>query len=296
MKMKRVALLTISSLLLAGSAWAAGTLPQPDADDPALGTAFTVTDTEKDAAVGNFTKAAEMVVKAGENPQPSAAPLKRGAKVGDEEITIEGQIIGYESCTKKSTLALVETTDGSIRRVELGYRGGRLLKLTPFTMKGKMKTDAVGEYLDVSHVDYKDADPYAEYQATNEKLAKAKAKMVQKGMEYKRDAAYSHTNITSDQSSYLTQHSEVVDPSDYAATTAYGVKDLAAGTKVAITGRCIMTVSTADDIVEFWDKDMKRVNLHMNGLYVPLGQRCTILGVVQEDGTISVDSMTSVAV
>ena len=321
MNIKRIVALAVTGVVLTGSAFAAD-LPKPDADDPAFGSDLEVTEADTAVGTGNFTTAADMSAKTQaalkENkdlkvgkptassggtslereahPQSASqtAPLKGSQDL--EEVTLSGQIVGYESCTKDSTLALVETADGSVQRVQLGYRGGRLLKLTPFTMKGTMKTDDIGEYLDVSSVEYKDADPFAEYNATNEKLAKAKGQMAKKGMKYDRDAAYSHDNITSDQSSYLTQQRAAVNPADYQKATATGVKDLAAGTKVALTGRCVMTVSADEDIMEFWDVDMKRVNLRMNGLYVPLGQRCTILGVVQEDGTVSVDSMESIAV
>ena len=130
----------------------------------------------------------------------------------------------------------------------------------------------------------------------NERLAKAKAAAAKKTVKNDRDAAYSHTNITSDDSSTLMQHNKVVDPSsDYTKATSEGLKDLAAGTKVALQGRCVMTVSTEDDIMEFWDVNMKRTNLRMNGVYVPLGQRCTILGVLNDDGTVTVDAMTSIA-
>lgn len=298
MNIKRIVALAVTGVVLTGSAFAAD-LPKPDADDPALGSALEVTEADTAVGTGNFTTAADMSAKT-----QAALKENKDLKVGkptasgtslEREATIMGQIVGYESCTKDSTLALVETADGSVQRVQLGYRGGRLLKLTPFTMKGTMKTDDIGEYLDVSSVEYKDADPFAEYNATNEKLAKAKGQMAKKGVKYDRDAAYSHDNITSDQSSYLTQQRAAVNPADYQKATATGVKDLAAGTKVALTGRCVMTVSADEDIMEFWDVDMKRVNLRMNGLYVPLGQRCTILGVVQEDGTVSVDSMESIA-
>ena len=92
------------------------------------------------------------------------------------------------------------------------------------------------------------------------------------------------------------QHNKVVNREDYTPSTSYGLKELEPGTKVALTGRCVMTVSTEDDIMEFWDVNMKRTNLRMNGVYVPLGQRCTILGVLNDDGTVTVDAMTSIAV
>ena len=214
----------------------------------------------------------------------------------DEMITLRGQIVGYETCTRESTLALVELPDGTVQRVQLGKRGGRLLKLTPFDLKGVMKTDENGAYLDVKAVRYDDPDPFGEYYDMNERLAKAKAAAQKKGVEFKRDAAYSHTNITSDDPTTLMQHNKVVSREDYTPSTSYGLKELDPGTKVALTGRCVMTVSTEDDIMEFWDVNMKRTNLRMNGVYVPLGQRCTILGVLNDDGTVTVDAMVSVAV
>ena len=214
----------------------------------------------------------------------------------DEMITLRGQIVGYETCTRESTLALVELPDGTVQRVPLGKRGARLLKLTPFDLKGVMKTDENGAYLDVKAVRYDDPDPFGEYYDMNERLAKAKAAAAKKGVEFKRDAAYSHTNITSDDPTTLMQHNKIVSREDYMPSTSYGLKELEPGTKVALTGRCVMTVSTEDDIMEFWDVNMKRTTLRMNGVYVPLGQRCTILGVLNDDGTVTVDAMTSIAV
>ena len=214
----------------------------------------------------------------------------------DEMITLRGQIVGYETCTRESTLALFETSDGAVQRIQLGKDGGKLLKLTPFDLKGVMKTDENGAYLDVKAVRYDDPDPFGEYYDMNERLAKAKAAAQKKGVEFKRDAAYSHTNITSDDPTTLMQHNKVVNREDYTPSTSYGLKELEPGTKVALTGRCVMTVSTEDDIMEFWDVNMKRTNLRMNGVYVPLGQRCTILGVLNDDGTVTVDAMTSIAV
>ena len=214
----------------------------------------------------------------------------------DEMITLRGQIVGYETCTRESTLALFETSDGAVQRIQLGKDGGKLLKLTPFDLKGVMKTDENGAYLDVKAVRYDDPDPFGEYYDMNERLAKAKAAAQKKGVEFKRDAAYSHTNITSDDPTTLMQHNKVVSREDYTPSTSYGLKELDPGTKVALTGRCVMTVSTEDDIMEFWDVNMKRTNLRMNGVYVPLGQRCTILGVLNDDGTVTVDAMTSIAV
>jgi len=215
-------------------------------------------------------------------------------KLEKDEILLHGQIVGYESVSRDETLALFETDDGKVQRIQLGKHGGRLLKLTPFDVKGVMKRDETGDYLDVTAVDYLDPDPFGEYYDTSDKLAKAKGEMARKGAAYKRDAAYSHDNITSDDPTTLMQHSKVVNREDYAVTSSYGLKDLEAGTKVALTGRCVMTIDTEKDLMEFWDKDMKRATLKMNGIYVPLGQRCTILGVLQDDGTVSVDAMTSV--
>ena len=58
----------------------------------------------------------------------------------DEMVTLRGQIVGYETCTRESTLALFETSDGTVERIQLGRDGGKLLKLTPFDLKGVMKT------------------------------------------------------------------------------------------------------------------------------------------------------------
>lgn len=215
-------------------------------------------------------------------------------KLEKDEILLHGQIVGYESVSRDETLALFETDEGKVQRIQLGKHGGRLLKLTPFDVKGTLKTDETGEYLDVTGVDYMDPDPFGEYYDTRDKLAKAKGEMARRGAEYKRDAAYSHDNITSDDPTTLMQHSKVVNREDYTVTSSYGLKDLEPGAKVALTGRCVMTIDTEKDLMEFWDKDMKRATLKMNGVYVPLGQRCTILGVLQDDDTVSVDAMTSV--
>ena len=310
--MRKLLLALTIGVVLSGSAFAKD-LPKPDADDPVLANQI-VSEESGEPGKGSFSKAAEMTGAArekakaketaekedgwernrkGEIVRAKLDPTLEKQAADNGETFIQGQIVGYETCTKESTIALVETTDG-IQRVELGPRGGRLLKLTPYGMKGTLKTDENGTYLDVSSIDYYDADPYAEYYETADKLAKARGDMAKKGVKYDRDAAYSHDNITSDQKAYLTQHAKDVDPADYTVSTAKGLKDLKAGTKVALKGRCVMTISKEKDLMEFWDTEMKRVTLHMNGLYVPLGQRCTILGVLQEDGIVEVDSMESI--
>ena len=50
-----------------------------------------------------------------------------------------------------------------------------------------------------------------------------------------------------------------------------------------------------DTLMEFWNIRNAKVNVYMNGAYVPLGQRCTIYGTVREDGTILLERMDSVA-
>ncbi len=324
--MKRIAAMTLIGVVLSGSALAKD-LPKPDADDPALAANGQVTEDVKAPATGSFTKAAEMASEAHKREESkkdvrdNEADWKKYRTKGEtveernradeivrykevdkngrmklekDEILLHGQIVGYESVSREETLALFETDDGQVQRIQLGKHGGRLLKLTPFDVKGTLKTDETGEYLDVTGVDYMDPDPFSEYYDTSDKLAKAKGEMAQKGAEYKRDAAYGHDNITSDDPTTLMQHSKVVNREDYTVTSSYGLKDLEPGAKVALTGRCVMTIDTEKDLMEFWDKDMKRATLKMNGVYVPLGQRCTILGVLQDDGIVSVDAMTSV--
>ena len=267
--MKRIAAMTLISVVLSGSALA---LAQEEKKaDPTV----------------ERNRAGEIVSWEKDQDKQGKLKLKEG------ETLLQGQIVGYETCTVDSTMALFETADGAVKRVQLGKHGGRLLKLTPFEMKGVLKTDETGEYLDVTQVDYLDPDPYGEYRETQEKLAKAKGVASEKSLDNGRDVAYSHDNITSDDPTTLMQHSKDVDPADYEAAAIPNLKDLEKGTKVALEGRCVRTVDKDKDIVEFWDKDLKAVNLKMNGVYVPLGQHCTILGTVEEDGTVSVDAMKS---
>ena len=52
---------------------------------------------------------------------------------------------------------------------------------------------------------------------------------------------------------------------------------------IAVVIRPIKTIEK-DTLMEFWNIRNAKVNVYMNGAYVPLGQRCTIYGTVREDG------------
>lgn len=66
------------------------------------------------------------------------------------------------------------------------------------------------------------------------------------------------------------------------------------GRNMVSGGVSIRTIEK-DTLMEFWNIRNAKVNVYMNGAYVPLGQRCTIYGTVREDGTILLERMDSVA-
>lgn len=214
-----------------------------------------------------------------------AAPAKTAAE--GEELSLRVRITGHE----KGTIYKVTTTDGQEIRMDVGKHGGRMLNRHYFTAKGEMKTDEKGDYFKMKKVDYK--DPVVRIQQESERKPeeiKNSAKI-----DTERDVAYFHENPVSDrQNFYQNNVANVTDLSAYKKVELEDIKDTPTGTKVAVVVRPIKTIEK-DTLMEFWNIRNAKVNVYMNGAYVPLGQRCTIYGTVREDGTILLERMDSVA-
>ena len=67
------------------------------------------------------------------------------------------------------------------------------------------------------------------------------------------------------------------------------------GQKIAFVGSAVATVKK-DEVMKFWGgpKIGGHINVVMNGAYVPLGQRSTVYGTVNDDGMISLDRLDSI--
>ena len=209
------------------------------------------------------------------------------AKAAAEDITMRVRITGHE----KGTIYKVTTPDGQELRMDVGKHGGRMLNRHFFNAKCEMKTDEKGEYFKMKKVEYK--DPVVRIQQESERKPQEIKNFAK--IDNDRDVAYFHENPVSDQNRFYQNNvANVTDLSAYKKTELEDIKDTPAGTKVAVVVRPIKTIEK-DTLMEFWNIRNVKVNVHMNGAYVPLGQRCTVYGTVNEDKTISLERMDSVA-
>ncbi|MBQ9698896.1 MAG: hypothetical protein IJV46_10170 [Acidaminococcaceae bacterium] len=207
--------------------------------------------------------------------------------VSGEEMSMRVRITGHE----RGTIYKVTTADGRELRMDVGKHGGRMLNRHFFTAKGEMKTDDKGEYFKMKTVQYK--DPVVRIQQESEKMPKTIENSAK--IDSERDVAYFHDNPVSDQNRFYQNNvANVTDTSIYQAVELEEIKGLAEGTKISIIVRPIKTIEK-DTLIEFWNIRNAKVNVHMNGAYVPMGQRCTIYGTVMGDGSVSLERMDSVA-
>ena len=209
------------------------------------------------------------------------------AKEAAEDMTLRVRITGHE----KGTIYKVTTPDGQELRMDVGKHGGRMLNRHYFIAKGEMKTDEKGDYYKMKKVEYK--DPVVRIQQESERKPEEIVNSAK--IDTDRDVAYFHENPVSDrQNFYQNNVANVTDLSAYKKVELEDIKDTPTGTKVAVVVRPIRTIEK-DTLMEFWNIRNAKVNVYMNGAYVPLGQRCTIYGTVREDGTILLERMDSVA-
>lgn len=199
-----------------------------------------------------------------------------------ETVTIQGEVLAYEG----GTMYLVGN-DETIVRTDLGRKGGRLLRHTPFTVTGTMEADETGTYLKMESVDYADPDPLAEYASARKAEAGAAAANAAESQAAGRDAAYFHGAAASASPSYFVSGNTELDREAYSECSAADIPAMEAGAKVRFSGRAVRTV-VPDRVMLFWDTEGTPVKVIMNGAYIPLGQRGTLYGTVQKQDEANV--------
>lgn len=150
-----------------------------------------------------------------------------------------------------------------------------------------MEADEKGPYLKMERVDYRDPDPLAEYGAAKSSAAAAAISA--------EEGTADNTYAVSEDPNYFTSGAKAIDKTAYTPAQAKDLAIMDEGARAAVTGRAIR--ETARGLL-FWDEENAPVDTVMNGVYAPLGQRCTIYGTVHhEEGTmvLSVDRVESVA-
>lgn len=209
-----------------------------------------------------------------------------------KEITLRVAITGHEA----GRIYKVTDEKGNVLRADLGKHGGRMLNRQPFLLIAEVDKDEQGEVLKLKKVEYADPAPLIEKQATQ--AAPAAVGQEQAVTDSPRDTAYGHALSKSHQKGFYQNNMGNVADSDLTAYKKVDVTALAseaAGMKVAFVGSAVTTVKK-DEVMRFWGGPVKGgyVEVIMNGAYVPLGQRSTVYGTVQENGSVSLERLDSV--
>lgn len=205
-----------------------------------------------------------------------------------QEITVQVAITGHES----GNIYKVTDTEGNVLRADLGKHGGRMLNRHPFMLIGEIKQDEKGELIEMERVEYQ--DPVVQIEKAAAKAVSEEENVLE--VVDDRDIAYSHELSKSHDKHYYTYNmANVEDLSAYKQVSITDIEKEEAGTKIAFVGSAVATV-TKDEVMKFWGgpKIGGHINVVMNGAYVPLGQRSTVYGTVNNDGTISLDRLDSI--
>lgn len=205
-----------------------------------------------------------------------------------QEITVQVSITGHES----GNIYKVTDTEGNVLRADLGKHGGRMLNRHPFMLIGEIKQDEKGELIEMERVEYQ--DPVVQIEKAAAKAVSEEENVLE--VVDDRDIAYSHELSKSHDKHYYTYNmANVEDLSAYKQVSITDIEKKEAGTKIAFVGSAVATV-TKDEVMKFWGgpKIGGHINVVMNGAYVPLGQRSTVYGPVNNDGTISLDRLDSI--
>lgn len=205
-----------------------------------------------------------------------------------QEITVQVAITGHES----GNIYKVTDTEGNVLRADLGKHGGRMLNRHPFMLIGEIKQDEKGELIEMERVEYQ--DPVVQIEKAAAKAVSEEENVLE--VVDDRDIAYSHELSKSHDKHYYTYNmANVEDLSAYKQVSITDIEKEEAGTKIAFVGSAVATV-TKDEVMKFWGgpKIGGHINVVMNGAYVPLGQRSTVYGTVNNDGRISLDRLDSI--
>ncbi|MDO4922267.1 MAG: hypothetical protein Q4E64_10660 [Phascolarctobacterium sp.] len=222
-----------------------------------------------------------------------AAEQKLTEQKEPEEITLQVTITGHE----EGRIYKVTDEQGNVLRADLGKHGGRMLNRHPFLLTAEVVQDERGELLQLKQVEYNDPAPLIEKPTAP--TASAAVEQDAATPEEARDVAYSHELSKSQQKGFYQNNVGSIADEDlalYKKTEVTAIASEAAGTKVAFIGSAAATV-VKDEVMRFWGGPTKGgyVKVVMNGAYVPLGQRSVVYGTVQEDGSVSLERLDSIA-
>jgi len=202
------------------------------------------------------------------------------------DVTVHGAIVGREL----GTIYILDDGQGHFIRADLGEHGGKMLQNTAFVMKGKLICDAKGDLVKVKHIYYQDPNPLDSSTFVPSSQSATKVKVQETTVE--RDPAFYHGAAASTSKDKYVNGKPVENLKDYKEVAAAEVAMLKNGSKVILTGRAVSTYGKEQ--INFWDTNGHNVVLIMNGAYVPLGQRCKVLGIVQ-NAKVNVLQIISVA-
>ncbi len=207
--------------------------------------------------------------------EEKAAEKSRKAAARNEKVVADtvlfAEIIGYES----GNVYILEEGNGNTVRADLGKNGGRLWRLTPMKFSGAFVQDSRGRLFKMTRVDYKDPKD-------GDKHLRGEGRMAVRNLKRDGDPALYHPDqVPTDNSSYITQNlAGVTDLSQYTEMNVMELNQAASGTKAAVIGRPVETVSP-DKVMKFWDRDNNPFYVLMNGGFIPLGQRAFLYGTVR---------------
>ena len=105
-------------------------------------------------------------------------------------------------------------------------------------------------------------------------------------LEIERDKAFYHPLPQSENKHFFVVNPGNITESDlinyvYISARVLQSGILPIGTKVYLTGRNVTTYK--ENIMNFWDSQMQEIKVHMNGAYIPLGQRGSFYGTIQKN-------------
>lgn len=205
------------------------------------------------------------------------------------EITMLVKIVGHET----ENIYKVTDQEGKQLRTDLGKHGGRMLNKHPFIVIGHITEDENGQLLMMKKVEYK--DPIVQIEKAAQKAKGSKEETVSV-IEFARDAAYEHELSKSHNKYYYTYNmANIHDKNQYKTVAVKEIAKQKPGAKIAFVANAVATVKK-DEIMRFWGGAQVdgHIDVVMNGAYVPLGQRSMVYGILNDDGTVSLELLESV--
>lgn len=193
-------------------------------------------------------------------------------------------IKGYISSFVGGNIYIITDENGDTLAVDLGKHGGKLLHRTPFVVIGQVADNGKKVCLVADKIIWNDFNPdeeYFTYKANNSSIESPKVLL-----EIERDKAFYHPLPQSENKHFFVVNPGNITESDlinyvYISARVLQSGILPIGTKVYLTGRNVTTYK--ENIMNFWDSQIQEIKVHMNGAYIPLGQRGSFYGTIQKN-------------